>query len=91
VARTLRKLPSAALDDLRGLLIRDQADRDAIAEQLLWTRTKGADQLAELIDILSLDDGMRRRVVRLLGELEAESDARERGDYPISYSMMPRR
>jgi hypothetical protein len=45
VARTLRKLPSAALDDLRGLLIRDQADRDAIAEQLLWKRTKGADQL----------------------------------------------
>jgi hypothetical protein len=45
VARTLRKLPSAALDDLRGLLIPDQADRDAIAEQLLRKRTKGADQL----------------------------------------------
>jgi hypothetical protein len=58
-------------------------------ETLLWKRTKGADQLAELIDILSLDDGIRRPVVRLLGELEAESDARERGDYPISYSMMP--
>jgi hypothetical protein len=69
-------------------LIRDQADRDAIAEELQRKRTKGPDQLAELIDVLSLDDGMRRRVVRLLGELEAESDARERGDYPIRSSMM---
>lgn len=69
----LQRLPSGARDDLRRLLIRDQPDRDAIAEQLLRRRTSGANDLAELIDILSLDDEMRRQVVPILGELEARA------------------
>lgn len=68
---TLEGLDPAARDDLRRLLIRDQADRDAIAQQLLRRRTNGADDLADLIDKLSLDALMRRKVVRVLGELEA--------------------
>lgn len=37
----------------------------------LRRRTPGADQLADLIDMLTLDAHARRRVARLLGELEA--------------------
>ena len=69
----LRQLPQSARDDLRRLLIRDQPDRDAIAEQLLRRRTPAADDLAELIDMLSLDVEARRQVVRILGELEAHA------------------
>jgi hypothetical protein len=68
---TLCQLPPDARDDLRRLLIRDQPQRDAISAQLLRRRTVGANDLAELIDMLSLDDEARRRVVRILGELEA--------------------
>jgi hypothetical protein len=68
---SMSRLEPAARDDLRRLLIRDLADRDAIAEQLLRRRTAGADQLAELIDMLSIDDEARRQAVRILGELEA--------------------
>jgi hypothetical protein len=67
----LGQLPLPALDDLRRLLIRDQPDRDAKAEQLLRRRTVGANDFDELIDMLSLNDEMRRQVVRILGELEA--------------------
>jgi len=67
----LRRLPPGARSDLRRLLISDQPDRNAIAEQLLRRRTLGADALADLIDLLTLDADARRRVVRLLGELEA--------------------
>jgi hypothetical protein len=68
---TLLRLPPAARSDLRRLLYADQPDRDRIAEQLLRRRTEGAADLADLIDYLSLDDEARRRVVRLLGEIEA--------------------
>ena len=71
---TLSRLPIGARHDLRRLLIRDQPDRDAIAEQLLRRRTEGADQLAELIDMLTIDDELRRQVARILGELEASGD-----------------
>jgi hypothetical protein len=42
-----------------------------IAEQLLRRRTEGGDDLAELVDMLSLDDAIRRQVVRIPGEIEA--------------------
>jgi hypothetical protein len=58
---------SGTRDDPRRLLIRDQANRDTIAERLLRRRTAGADYLAELIDFLSLDSEARRRIVRVLG------------------------
>jgi hypothetical protein len=34
-------------------------------------RSQAGDQLAEIIDHLSLDPDLRRRVARLLGEIEA--------------------
>ena len=42
-----------------------------IAEQLLRRRTPGATDLADLLDMLSIDDEARRMVVRVLGEMEA--------------------
>jgi len=71
LADALRHLPAGARDELRRLLIHAQSDRDAIAEQLLRRRTPGMGDLADLIDMLTMDDDARRRVVRLLGELEA--------------------
>lgn len=68
----LRQLDPAARDELRRLLIRDHRTRDATAERLLRHRTARARDLADLIDMLSLDDAARRRVARLLGQLEAE-------------------
>ena len=53
------------------MLIRDQADRDAIAAQLLRYRDERGTAWANLVDQLSLDPDLRRRYIRLLGELEA--------------------
>lgn len=53
-------LPADARDQLHRLLIRDQPDSDAIAKQLLQRRTSGAVQLAELVDMLTIDDEARR-------------------------------
>jgi hypothetical protein len=53
---------------LRNVLIRDQADRDAIASKLLRYRDGHGDDWADIIDMLTLYPDARRRVVRLLGE-----------------------
>jgi hypothetical protein len=67
----LARIGPVGRDKLRRLLVAEQADRDRIAERLLRERTEAGDQLAEIIDHLSLDPDLRRRVVRILGELEA--------------------
>lgn len=64
LADALRQLDAGARSDLRRLLIRDQPDRDAIANQLLRRRTPGAHDLADLIDLLTMGADARRRVVR---------------------------
>jgi hypothetical protein len=56
---------------LRRYLIADQPDRDALALELLHEGTDHAVWLADLIDTLTMNPDERRRVVRLLGELEA--------------------
>jgi hypothetical protein len=56
---------------LRRYLIADQADRDELASRLLNEGTEHARWLADLIDTLTMHPDERRRVVRLLGELEA--------------------
>jgi hypothetical protein len=70
----LEMLDPKARDDLRRVLIHDQADRDAIASQLLRSPDERGTAWANLVDQLTLDPELRRRYVRLLGELEA-SDA----------------
>jgi hypothetical protein len=67
----LRTLSPAAREHLRSVLIRDQADRDAIASQLLRFEDERGTAWANLVDRLSLDPEVRRRYVRLLGELAA--------------------
>jgi hypothetical protein len=71
--RDLLSTPSPnARDDLRRVLIHDQADRDAIASQLLRYRDGRGDDWADIIDLLTMYPDARRRLVRVLGELEAD-------------------
>jgi hypothetical protein len=67
----LETLDPKARDDLRRVLIHDQADRDAVSSQLLRYRDGHGDDWADIIDILTMYPEERRRVVRLLGEIEA--------------------
>jgi hypothetical protein len=60
---------------LRRYLIADQAHRDALALRLLHEGTEHAAWLADLIDTVTMHPNERRRVVRLLGELEAREAA----------------
>ena len=68
----LSTLSPNARDDLRRVLIHDQADRDAIASQLLRYRDERGDDWADIIDVLTMYPDARRRLVRVLGELEAD-------------------
>jgi hypothetical protein len=63
---------SSKRDHLRSVLIRDDADRDAIASQLMRYRDQNGHDWADIIDFLTMYPEARRRVVRLLGELVAE-------------------
>jgi hypothetical protein len=67
----LRTLTPKARDDLRRALIRDQADRDSISSQLMRYRDERGDDWADIIDMLTLHPEARRRVARLLGEIDA--------------------
>jgi hypothetical protein len=69
--RLLETFDPKARDDLRRVLIHDQADRDAIASQLLRYRDGHGDDWADIIDMLTMHPDARRRVVRLLGEIDA--------------------
>jgi hypothetical protein len=67
----LETLDPRARDALRRVLIHDQDDRDAIASQLLRYRDERGDDWADIIDMLTMHPEERRRVARLLGEIEA--------------------
>jgi hypothetical protein len=66
----LLQLSPAAGDTLRRVLIHDQPDRDAIASDLLRYRDQTGDDWADIIDMLTLHPEARRRVVRLLSEID---------------------
>ena len=57
---------------LRRVLIHDQADRDAVSSQLLRYRDGHGDDWADIIDMLTMHPDARRKVARLLGEIDAE-------------------
>ena len=67
----LEMLDPKARDDLRRVLIHDQAERDAIASQLLRYRDGRGDDWADIIDMLTMYPEARRKVVRAIGEIEA--------------------
>jgi hypothetical protein len=70
----LETLEPNARDDLRRVLVHDRADRDAIPSGLMRYRDENAQGWADIIDLLSMYPDARRRVVRALGELTAETD-----------------
>jgi hypothetical protein len=69
----LSMLDPKARDTLRRVLIHDQADRDAISSQLLRYRDERGDGWADVIDMLTLHPDERRKVARLIGEIDATS------------------
>ena len=69
----LMTLSPAARGNLRTVLILDQPDRDAIASELLHYGDANGNGWADLIDALTMYPDVRRRVVRLLAEIDATS------------------
>jgi hypothetical protein len=67
----LTTLDPKTRDDLRNALIRDQADRDAVSSQLLRYRDQNGQDWADIIDMLTMYPEQRRRVARLLAEIDA--------------------
>jgi hypothetical protein len=68
----LQTLDHKARDHLRRVLIRDQADRDAISSRLMRYRDQSGQDWAAIIDMLTMHPKARRKVVRMLGEIEAD-------------------
>ncbi len=67
----LATLDPKARDTFRRVLIHDQANRDAIALRLMRYRDGRGDDWADIIDMLTMHPEPRRRVVRVLGEIDA--------------------
>jgi hypothetical protein len=67
----LEALEPKACDTLGRILIHDQADRDAISSQLMRYRDQNGQGWADIIDMLTMHREERRRVARLLGEIDA--------------------
>lgn len=65
----LQSLGPDAVSELRGLLFQDQNRRDEVSEKLL---RRGHSHLADLLDLLSLNSPERKRLNRLLSEVEAQ-------------------
>jgi hypothetical protein len=65
----LRTLSPQARRFFREVLMRGQAAPDHVAARLLRYRDVNGPAWAALVDRLSLDPELRRRCVRLLGEL----------------------
>jgi hypothetical protein len=57
----LSTLDPLARDALRRVLIHDQADRDAVASQLLRYRHERGDDWADIIDMLTMHPNSDRR------------------------------
>jgi hypothetical protein len=53
-------------------MIQNQSERDTLALALLHNDSPGARAMADLLDMASLHSDVRRRISRLLGELEGE-------------------
>jgi hypothetical protein len=69
----LATLTPKTRDDLRRVLIRDQADRDAIASRLMRYRDQNGQDWADIIDMMTMHPEERRKVARLLAEVDADN------------------
>jgi hypothetical protein len=61
----LLTLDPKARDDLRQVLIYDQAERDAIASRLMRYRDQNGQDWADIIDFLTMSPDARRSVMRV--------------------------
>jgi hypothetical protein len=67
----LETLDQKTRDDLRNALIRDQADREAVSSRLMRYGDENGQRWADIIDMLTMYPDARRRVVRVLAEIDA--------------------
>lgn len=67
----LLTLDPMARADFRRVLIRADADRDAIASQLMRYRDQKGQGWADIIDLMTMYPEARHRVVQLLAEIDA--------------------
>jgi hypothetical protein len=75
VRTLLLALPPSARTHLRKVLIRDQADRDAISSRLMRYRDQNGQDWADVIDFLTMYPEARRKVARLLGRWARKTGA----------------
>jgi hypothetical protein len=61
----LETLDPKARDDLRRVLIRDQADRDAISSRLMRYLDQNRQDWADIIDLLTMHPEARRQAFRV--------------------------
>ena len=71
IRTVLELLDPKARETLRRVLIHDHADRDAVSSRLMRYRDQNGDDWADIIDMLTLHPEEPRKVVRVLGEIEA--------------------
>jgi hypothetical protein len=71
--RLLETLDSPTRDTLRHALIHDPPNRNAIARSLMRYREQNGQDWADIFDMLTMYPEARRRVARLLGEIEASN------------------
>ena len=64
----LETLDPKTRDDLRRVLIRDQADRDAISSRLMRYRDQNGQDWADIIDFLTMYPEAVQHVVRIVGK-----------------------
>ena len=71
IRTVLELLDPKARETLLRVLIHDHADRDAVSSRLMRYRDQNGDDWADIIDMLTLHPEEPRKVVRVLGEIEA--------------------
>jgi hypothetical protein len=64
-------LSQSARAHVRRALIRDDADRDAIAMHMMRYRDQNGQDWADIIDLLTMYPDARREVARLISEIDA--------------------
>jgi hypothetical protein len=72
--KLLRTLAPPGHQHLRNVLIHDQADRDAISSRLMLYRDERGDDWADIMDMLTMDPDARRKVARVLAEIDAAKE-----------------
>jgi hypothetical protein len=65
-APSSQTLDPKARDDLRRVLIRDQADRDVISSRLMRYRNRNGQDWADILDFLTMYPDAGRRIARAL-------------------------